>query len=48
MSEVTKALEELNSLLKEIKGEDVAKAPNPKAVGGDMEMTENLPEGEEK
>tara|TARA_R100000234_G_scaffold105559_1_gene75816 strand:+ start:10285 stop:11643 length:1359 start_codon:yes stop_codon:yes gene_type:complete len=48
MSEVTKALEELNSLLKEIKGEDVAKAPNPKAVSGDMEMTENLPEGEEK
>ena len=45
MTEVAKALEELNSLLKEIKGEEVAKSPNPKVMDdGDLEL--NLPEGE--
>ena len=48
MTEVTKALEELNSLLKEIKGENVAKAPNPKSEEG-FELAEtDLPEGEQK
>ncbi len=46
MTEVTKALEELNSLLKEIKGESVSKAPNPKSEEG-FEMQESS-EGEEK
>lgn len=32
MTEVTKALEELNSLLKEIKGENISKEANPRSV----------------
>jgi len=48
MTEVTKALEELNSLLKEIKGEEINKSPKPKGVedrtnleltDGEQEMT---------
>ena len=43
MTEVTKALEELNSLLKEIKGGEVEKSPNPKAMGEEgtnLELTD--------
>ena len=46
MTDVTKALEELNSLLKEIKGEEVAKSPNPKAMGDEGANLE-LTDGEE-
>ena len=45
MTNVAKALEELNSLLKDIRGENVSKAPNPKSEE-DFELQE-LPEGEE-
>jgi HK97 family phage prohead protease len=47
MTDVTKALEELNSLLKEIKGEEVAKSPNPKSMGEEGANLE-LTDGEEK
>ena len=49
MTEVAKALEELNTLLKDIKGETVSKAPHPHAdeEGGDLELTD-LPEGEKE
>jgi len=49
MTEVTKALEELNILLKDIKGETVSKAPHPSADedGGEFEMAD-LPEGEQE
>jgi HK97 family phage prohead protease len=46
MTDVTKALEELNSLLKEIKGEEVVKSPNPKAMGEEGANLE-LTDGEE-
>ena len=46
MTDVTKALEELNSLLKEIKGDEVGKFANPKA-GGEETTNLELTDGEE-
>jgi HK97 family phage prohead protease len=48
MTNVAKALEELNSLLKDIRGENVSKAPNPKSMDEEGFELQELPEGEEK